>query len=756
MMASDQAALMRARDAFQAGNPAEAARACQQALQADPGDADAWCLLGIAQRAAGQAEQAVASYREALRLRPAFIEVWNNLGNALVNLGRLDEAVAAFDQVLRLRPEFAEAHNNLGAALRQQGKWAEAAARYQYALRLRPNYSEAHNNLGDALLGLGRMEEAAESYRRALQLRPNFPEALTNLGNVLTQLGRPDEALAAHREALRLRPGYADAYSNLGNTLFAQRCFPEAETCYHDALRLKPDYAEAHHNLGTALAEQGRLAEADACYRKALRLKPDYTDAAGNLATALIAQGEVEEALAVYDRMLADQPDSPTLHMSRALVLLGMGRWEQGWKEYEWRWRTPEFGGMPFSQPLWDGSEMPGRTLLVHTEQGLGDTILAVRYVPLVKRRSGATVVFACPKALLRLLGDFPGADRIVEQGVALPDFDCHAPLLSLPGIFRTTPDSVPAEAPYLHADGALVEQWGRELPVGRDFKVGIAWQGNPRFPADRWRSIPLARFAPLAAVEGVRLYSLQKGHGSEQLREIPFPVVDLGPRLDETAGAFMDTAAVLKNLDLLIAADTAAIHLAGALGVPVWLAQSFAAHWVWLRDREDSPWYPSVRIFRQKTYGNWEEVFARMATELTSLAAAPRPAGTVLVEVSSGELIDKITILQIKNERIGDAGKLRSVRHELAVLLAARDRSIPQSAELERLSGELKVVNEALWEIEDEIRRCEREQDFGSRFIELARSVYRTNDHRAALKRQVSELLRSSLKEEKSYSIQG
>jgi tetratricopeptide (TPR) repeat protein len=754
-MASDQAALMRARDAYQAGNPVEAARACRQALQADPGDADAWCLLGIAQRAGGQAEQAVASYREALRLRPGFVEAWNNLGNALVNLHKLDEAIAAFEQVLRLRPDYAEAHNNLGAALRHQGKWSEAVARYQHALRLRPNYPDAHNNLGDALQGLGRLEEAAQSYRRALQLRPNFPEAHTNLGNVLARLERPDEAVAAHREAIRLRPGYAEAHSNLGNALVGQRRYAEAEACYRESLRLKPDYAEAHHNLGTALAEQGRLAEAEACYREALRLKPEYIDACGNLATALIAQGKSEEAAAVYDRILAYKPDSPDTHMSRAMALLGMGMWEEGWKDYEWRWRSPEFGGMPYSQPQWDGSEQPGRTILVHAEQGLGDTILSVRYVPLVKRQSGATVILACPKALSRLLAGFGGADRVVEQGSALPPFDYHAPLMSLPAIFHTTPDTVPADIPYLHADPTLVEQWRRELPPGREFRVGIAWQGNPRFPADRQRSIPLARFAPLAAVEGVRLYSLQKGFGSEQLREVSFPVVDLAPRLDETAGAFMDTAAVLRTLDLLIAADTAVVHLGGALGVPVWLAQSYAAHWIWMRQREDSPWYPTVRLFRQKTWGNWEEVFARMAAELAGLAAAPRPAGPVLVEIAPGELIDKITILEIKTERIADPHKRQSVQRELAVLLAARDRSVPSSAELDRLTGELRAVNAALWEIEDEIRRCEQAQDFGPRFVELARSVYRSNDHRAALKRQVNELLGSSLKEEKSYTTQ-
>jgi tetratricopeptide (TPR) repeat protein len=796
-MGSDPAALAQARSAYQSGRPAEAAQVCRQVLQADPGNADAWCLLGVAQRAAGDSTEAAASYREALRLRPDFAEAWNNLGNALVTQGKLHEAVAAFEQVLRLRPDFAEAQNNLGAALRHQGKWAEAAARYQQALRLRPDYPDALNNLGDALQGLGRLEEAAASYRRALRLRPNYPEAHTNLGNVLNRLERPDEAQAHHREALRLRPAYAEAHSNLGNTLVTQRKYAEAEACYREALRHKPDYAEAHHNLGTALAEQGRLAEAEACYREALRLRPDYIDACGNLATALMGQGKAGEAAAVYERILEYKPDSPDAHLSRAMACLGMGRWEEGWADYEWRWRCPDFGTMPYTQPLWDASPLDGRTILLWAEQGLGDTLLAVRYAPFVRRRGG-TVLLACPKALLRLLAGFPGVDQVLEQGGPLPAFDCHAPLMGLPAVFRTTPETVPAEVPYLFADPALVEHWRRELtfagasglcPTGSHkpeapakgnvsgastlcptdphkpeapakgnvppLKVGIAWQGNPRFKADRQRSIPLAQFAALAAVPGVRLFSLQKGAGSEQLRDVSFPVVDLGNRLDEDAGAFMDTAAVMKNLDLVIAPDTAVTHLAGALGVPVWLALPFSAHWLWLMNREDSPWYPSVRLFRQRTWGNWEDVFGRMAAELGRRAAAPRPAGPVLVEVAPGELLDKITILQIKAERIGDPDKLRNVHRELAVLTAARDRALPPSEDLAWLTVELKAVNEALWDVEDEVRLCERARDFGPRFVELARSVYRHNDRRAALKRQVNDLLGSSLKEEKSYAAE-
>jgi tetratricopeptide (TPR) repeat protein len=756
MMASDPVAVARARNAYQAGDAAAAARICKDVLDNNPGDADVWCLRGVALRAIGEAEQAAACYREALRLRPNFLEAWNNLGNALVTQKKYDDAIPAFEQALKLKPDYAEALNNLGAALRHQGKWAEAAARYRQALALRPNYPDAHNNLGDALQGQGALDDAEACYRQALRLRPNFPEALTNLGNVLVRLERPTEAEAMHHEALRLRPGYADAYTNLGNSLVVQRKYADAEACYREALRLRPDGAEAHHNLGTALAEMGRLEEAVECYREALRLREDYIDACGNLATALLALGKPDEALAAHDLVLGYKPDNPDAHMSRALACLLMGYWEEGWKDYEWRWRCAEFGGMPYPQPLWDGSPLDGRTILLHPEQGAGDTLLVLRYVPLVKARGGK-VMLACSKALTRLLAGFPGVDKLLEQGSPLPAFDVHAPLMSLPALFHTTPDTIPAEVPYLAPDSRLVEYWRRELaalsPPGRELKVGINWQGNPKFKADRQRSVPLKHYAPLAAVEGVRLFSLQKGFGSEQLREVSFPVVDLAARLDEASGPFMDTAAVMQCLDLIITSDTSVPHLAGALGVPVWVALPFAPHWVWLLHREDSPWYPTMRLFRQQSWADWEGVFARMAAELAKLAAAPRLTGPILVETAPGELIDKITILEIKKERISDAAKLHNVRRELAVLGAARDRAVTPSPEVERLTAELKTINEALWQVEDELRRCEKEENFGLRFVELARSVYWHNDRRAVLKRRINDLLGSALKEEKSYA---
>ena len=315
-----------------------------------------------------------------------------------------------------------------------------------------------------------------------------------------------------------------------------------------------------------------------------------------------------------------------------------------------------------------------------------------------------------------------------------MPDYDVQAPLMSLPALCGTTTlMAVPAEVPYVRVDPGRIESWRRRLGDENGLRIGVVWQGNPRHPWDRHRSAPLASLEPLGRAAGVRLFSLQKGPGREQIGEVAgrFAVVDLGGELDEDGGAFLDTAAVMQSLDLVVSVDTAAAHLAGALGVPVWLALSRIADWRWLRERADTPWYPSMRLFRQKELGDWRTVFAGMAGELERFSATRRPS-RIEVTVVPGELIDRITILEIKAERLVGCEKFAAVRTELDALRQARDRSIALSQELARLTAELRAVNESLWDSEDGLRLCERRVEFGPEFIELARSVYRQNDRRS------------------------
>jgi tetratricopeptide (TPR) repeat protein len=770
------------------GKLEEAEAALRRSIFLRPGDADSYNDLGIVLARRNRREESIAAYREAIRLRPEFADAHNNLGNAFRMVNKLDESIACFQTALRLRPNYPEAHNNMAIALRQKGKYDEATASYHQALSLRPNYAEAHNNLGFAHACRGKAEPAVECFRQAIRLRPDYFEAQFNLANSLADLGRLSEAeaayrraiainpndarphknlgitltrqekyepaIAAHRAALKLRPDFPDVHNDLGIALARQNKFAEAIASYREALRLRPDYVEVYNNLGNALRNDGQFAESIECYQKAIKLRPNYPDAHNNLGIAYAEAGKFDEAVASYSECIRINPTHVDARMNRALTWLRKGDYAQGWAEYEWRWKKRNLTNRPLIQPLWNGFPLQGRRILLITEQGFGDTLQFVRYCPILKAQ-GATVILECPERLIPLLSKCPGIDHLVPQGKPVPDYDVYAPLMSVPGMVGTGTENAPAEVPYLHPDSALVEKWRQELQGIEGFKVGINWQGNPQYAGDRHRSIPLKYFEPLSRIPGVRLISIQKNNGHDQLKELgqKFGIFDLGRRLDESTGPFLDTAAVMQNLDLFITSDTAVAHLAGAMGVPVWMALSTAADWRWMTVREDNPWYPSMRLFRQAEFMSWDPVFARIANELRRIAPVQSRVRSVTIEAAPGELLDKITILQIKATRIVDQTKLRNIQVELATLMAARDRTINPSEELDCLTSELLTVNESLWRIEDDIRTCERDGDFGERFIDLARSVYRVNDDRAVIKRKINLLLGSEIVEEKSYA---
>lgn len=745
-----------ARQWQQAGDFPRAEVAYRELLAGDPQNAELWYLLGSVSRNQGKIGEALTAYQRAVELRPELAQAHNGLGIVRQQQGQLADAAACFEAAVRARPDFAPAHNNLGNVLKEMGRNDLAMNAYREAVRLKPDFAEAHSNLGNLQRELGQVDEAVASCRLALRLKPDFAIGHNHLGAAYSKMRRWDDAVACYRQAIALLPAYPEAHSNLGDALREVGQLDEAAAHFREAIRLRPALAEPHAGLSLVLLQLGDLAGCQASCSEALRLRGDGGSAQLNLTLSIVAllEGRHAESIAYCDAALAQDPDSPEAHKNRAIVRLLQGRFAEGWPEYEWRWKCPELPERPFKQPLWDGGPLDGKTIMLHAEQGLGDTIQFVRYARLVRERGGRVQV-VCQKTLLPLLAGCDDIERLAAQGDPLPPFDVHAPLLSLPRIFGTTLETVPAGVPYLHADVRLVDRWHRELDELPGFRVGIAWQGSRSFYFDRLRSVPLAEFAPLAAVPGVTLISLQKGFGSEQMAALAerFAVIDLASRLDEASGPFVDTAAVMKSLDLVITSDTSIAHLAGALAVPVWVAIPFAPDWRWLLEREDSPWYPTMRLFRQTERGDWRSVFERIARALAARVAEPSPAGPITVEIAPGELLDKLTILEIKQERISDAAKLANVRTELATLVAARDRAIRPAAALDSLTAELKRVNEALWEIEDEIRVCERQADFGPRFVELARSVYHQNDLRAAVKRRINDLLGSRLIEEKSYA---
>ena len=596
----------------------EAEAAIRRALQLEPDYAEAHFNLANTLQAKGKLDEAAASYRQALRVKPDYAHAQNNLGNVMTEQGRHEEAEAAYRQASRLNPDYAHAHNNLGNSLAKQARHKAAEDAYRRALQIDPQYADAFHNLGNTLVAEGKLDEAADSFRRTVQIKPDHAYAHFNLADTLRALGRSDEATACYREAIRVRPDFIEAYNNLGIALRNQNQLDESVACYRQVLKIDPRYAKAHNNLGNTFHEKDQLDEAVACYRRALELKPDFAEAYTGLGYAMCQQGRAVESLHEYDKALKIDPDYAEARFNRAVTLLLVGDYEQGWPEYEWRWKTDKVASRSFSQPRWEGRPAAGMTILIHAEQGLGDTLQFIRYARLVKQQ-GATVIVQCQRALLPLLASCPGIDRLVANGEQLPEFDAHAPLLSLPAIFKTTVDSVPCDVPYIQADAALIERWRAVLDGIDGMKIGISWQGDRGYREDRRRSIRLHEFAPLAEVPGVRLVSLQKGLGTEQLAEIGdrFDVMELGADFDETSGPFMDTAAVMMNLDLVIACDTAIGHLAGALGVDFWEPQAFAPDWRWMLDRDDSPWYPTVRLFRQTAPGDWSDVFARIAAAL-------------------------------------------------------------------------------------------------------------------------------------------
>jgi Tfp pilus assembly protein PilF len=477
--------------------------------------------------------------------------------------------------------------------------------------------------LAGACLREGDWRGAEQASRLVLQSNPWAADAWFIRGVASQLLGNVEESLDHYRHAISLAPHHAEAWNNLGVSLLKLRRHLEAEPYLREAIQLDPGYAQAHNNLGNVLQARGEHEQAITCYRQALQLKPDYFEVYDHIGLALHARGRLAQAVEAYGQAIEQSPGYGPAHMNRALAWLQMGDLERGWCEYEWRFHCPEHPVPAFEQPLWDGSSLAGRTIVLWTEQGLGDNLQFVRYA-LMLADTGAHVIVSCPASLCRILATCPGIAEVFAHGTPLPSFDCHAPLMSLPRILSTTLPTIPAGVPYLFADRALADRWQARLAGAGEFKIGITWQGNPDHKKDRHRSFPLALLEPLSRIPGVRLFSLQKGHGIDQLALVAdrFAVTDLRPGLVD----FMDTAAVIGNLELVVTADTSLAHLAGALGAPVWVALPLASDWRWLLERTDSPWYPTMRLYRQARWGDWEDVFRRIANDLQDMLRARNP----------------------------------------------------------------------------------------------------------------------------------
>ncbi|MBL9080879.1 MAG: tetratricopeptide repeat protein [Planctomycetales bacterium] len=666
---------------------AEAEHCFRRVLEYDPLSHSALHNCAATLAALGKRDEAIVLFRRAAALKPQAADTHRNLALAYSQSGRSKEAEDEFRRAVDVAPENAEMHYELAQFLRSLRRYEDAATEYERTTSLDPQHAGAFFALGICQGELKRRDEARRAYERAVAIRPEFAEAQNNLGVAYEEIGEYDKAKQAYSAALAARPGWPEALNNFGVAMAAQGDFVGAEAHYRKALEAEPNSASVLNNLGNALRSQGKLDEAVAVLRRSLELKPHYSEAYNNLGIALMNQGLPNEAIAHYNQALYFVPDYPEPHLNRSLAWLSLADFDNGWVEYEWRWRGKHFGPRNYKQPRWDGGDVSGRTVFVYAEQGLGDTLQFIRYAKLIKQR-GARVVAQVQSTLLPILQSFDGVDEWIGSEVKeSPQFDVHAPLLSLPGAFKTNADTIPAPIPYLAAKPELLERWRESLAKFPGFRVAVAWQGNPQYRGDRMRSPPLDHFEELAKIAGVTLISIQAKHGLDQLGKVAerFQVHTL-PGLDESGGAFMDTAAVMRSVDLVIASDSALVHLAGALGVPVWVPLPLAADWRWFRAREDSPWYPTMRLFRQTRTGEWSDVFRRLADALRIRVRARRPADAInkplVCEASSfqqgtalakeGRLAEAEVFLRQAQEEDFDSA---IVAHNLGVVLALQKK---------------------------------------------------------------------------------
>ena len=538
---------------------------------------------------AGHYEEAIHCYTQALGLAPDLPELHINIGSAFLAYGKLEKALEHFRQTVRLRPGFAEAHYNLGIVQARLVNLDEAVESYRQSISLKPDFQPAHFSLANAYRDMNLPDQAMQHYQAVLRHNPRHFKALTGLGVVVHELGRSDQAVALLQQAIQIKPDYDQAYKELG-LIFVDLCeFQKTLECFHTLVQLRPDWADAHCNEGAALNQLGRYDEAIAKYRDALEVDPNHASA----------------------------------HWNRSLLFLLLGRYAEGWPEYRWRLRMDTIQmAYPhtYAQPQWDGACFADRRLLVHYEQGLGDVLQFIRYLPLVKALGG-TVIFETPQPIRDLIQDWGCIDELIvsnQQRPAHTAFDLQTSLLDLPGLFQTTLDNLPGKRPYIRAEPTRVKHWADRFPEA-GFKVGLVWAGGAvgrqRVASLGLRSCQLQDLAPISMIPDVKLFGLQKGPGSAQINALSSNF--LTRNVGEEFADFADTAGAVENMDLVISIDTSVAHLAGAMGKPTWVLLKYDADWRWLLERTDSPWYPSMRLFRQARNETWPTVIERVTQAL-------------------------------------------------------------------------------------------------------------------------------------------
>jgi len=613
--------------ALQAGNLKQAERRLQAVVRVQPKHVPALNLLAVVLTRLGRNAEALSTYDRALAFSPDSAESWYGRGMILLAMGRPNEAIVSFTRLLAVKPDFTPVHLLRAKLLSDVGDREAALEAIEKLLAIAPGLAEAWLGRSNILFETGRYEEALSAAEKAIALKPDLAEAWHGRGNALNELRRYDEALAAYDKVLALNASSAGGWYGRANVLNELKRFDDALIAYDKALTLDQNFALGWVGRGNVLYMLKRFDAALDAFAHAVALQADLAEAWLGRGNVLLELRRVEEALACYDQASAIQPNFATAYFNRGRGRLLLGYYEEGWQDYEWRWQARDFLSKrpDLEIPKWQGEDLPEQHLLVYSEQGLGDIIQFVRYLPLLLQRK-YKITFLTTEKLARLFRhSFPSL-HVIDSLQGVEGFDAQVALISLPYFFKTDLSSVPKQVPYLSAEAKLETVW-RDRIGAEGFKIGIAWQGNPVGAIDAGRSVPLKEFVRLSKIPKIRLISLQKHVGLDQLADLPegAKIETLGDDFDSGSDAFIDTAAVMNNLDLIITGDTSIAHLAGALGRPTWLALKRVPDWRWMLDREDSPWYPTLRLFRQSQQDDWGCVFSKIEQSLQELLAQRR-----------------------------------------------------------------------------------------------------------------------------------
>ncbi|QWE00906.1 tetratricopeptide repeat protein [Polynucleobacter sp. JS-Mosq-20-D10] len=574
---------------------------------------------GIIFHRAGMLKHAQDIYEQTLIAQPDHVDAMHLLGLIAYQTANFDLAEHLIEGAIALNPNNASYHSNLGNVLKAVQKYDAAILSYDKAIELKPDFTYTYYNRGNALHVQRKLEDAIESFDQAITLSPDFAEAYNNRGNALKDLKRLDAAIASYDAAIQVKPDYADAYNNRGNALKDLKRLDAAIASYDAAIQIKPDYAQAYNNRGNALEQLKKIDEAIVDYSHAIELKPDFFEAFNNRGNALKEKKQLSAAIASYNRAIELKPDYAEAYWNKSLAYLLGGDYINGWKFYEWRWQREVFAALKrdFPQPLWLGTpSLLNKSILLHGEQGFGDTIQFFRFAKLVSDL-GAKVILEVQKPLFNLLADLDGGITLTYRGESHPEFDFHCPLMSLPHAFKTTVDTIPTRNPYIFSKPAKVAIWETKLGGRIKPRVGIAWSGNVNHKNDHNRSISLKQLL-LYLPDNCQYVSLQKGlsladgkvlHDTPQILNFAHDLYD-----------FSDTAALTELLDCIISVDTSVAHLAAAMGKETWILLPNDPDWRWLLDREDSPWYPTVKLYRQPVPGDWFTVLSKVRDGLLAL----------------------------------------------------------------------------------------------------------------------------------------